>query len=98
MDFHEFVTNLSQTAMFDEYLRSKIKSMGIQVLHNNGTNMRLRRRRLITKFVTVNIPPPGSFVVRPFKFTQRRITLPRTNLGSNRRRKTAGQKRRVSAL
>ncbi len=48
LDFHEFVNNLSQTAMFDEYLRSRIKAMGIEVVATSagGTSLRLRRSRL----------------------------------------------------
>jgi hypothetical protein len=87
-DYHKFVQNLTQTSMFDEYLRGRIKSMGIQVLSNNGAVFQLRRRKW-RKFI-VSPRPPQSTSTTSSKATnnvvfkdpsrlQRRITLPRAN-------------------
>ena len=44
-DYHNLVRVLSQTSMFDEYLRSRIKSCGMTVLSQSGSIFHLRRRK-----------------------------------------------------
>ena len=44
-DYHTMVRVLSQTSMFDEYLRSRIKSCGMTVLSQSGSIFHLRRRK-----------------------------------------------------
>ena len=44
-DYHNLVRVLSQTSMFDEYLRSRIKSCRMTVLSQSGSIFHLRRRK-----------------------------------------------------
>ena len=46
VDLQEFVQKLSQTSLFDEYLRNRIRSLGIEVLSQGfGGLLKLRRRK-----------------------------------------------------
>ena len=86
-DYHNLVRVLSQTSMFDEYLRSRIKSCGMTVLSQSGSIFHLRRR----KWRPV-ISQTGLSKLVNTRGLQRRITLPkRTELKTDIHR-------RVSAL
>ena len=72
---------LSQTSLFEEYLRNRIRSLGIQVLSNTADTFKLRRRKWRRKKVQPQQQPQQvnshlSSLRDQNSKLQRRITFP----------------------
>ena len=102
LDLQEFVRKLSQTSLFDEYLRNRIRSLGIEVLsHGFGGLLKLRRRkwrRVIQEHRVIEEHPRHRQhrIVKevnnqdPSPKLQRRITLPAALAGGSIPKKKDG--------
>ena len=90
-DYHQFVLNFCHTAMFEEYFRNRLKSLGICVVSTFGkqnTGFKLRRRKWSKKSNNQSLTISGTTLEKSSENLQnrsvtRRITFPRRIDASN---------------